>query len=327
MRFKTVALVGAAVLALGACDDKGGKPSGQVVASVNGEDVTVHELNAEMAGLPATPTTPKKQLEQQALQNIVTRRLLMQTARDRKLDQTPQFLMQQRRTSEQLLVASLGRDISSKVEPVTAVEATDFQRRYPNMFSERKFMILDQIQFLRPNNISSLPLNGAKTMDQVEQVLSAANIEYRRQPASLDALSANPAFVDEVVALYRRNPNEVFMFANQPAGAPAPVILVNRIVEMRTIPFTGQRANAYARSYLQNAKVQGALAGEIKRLRETAAEKVTYQPGYAPPKATPGATKAGARPTPEQVAKAAENPIGDNQLAVPTGAQPTAATK
>jgi hypothetical protein len=197
-----------------------------------------------------------------------------------------------------------------------------FQRKYPNLFQERKFFILDQIQFLRPPNIDRLPLGGAKTMEDVERLLINNNIEYRRQPASLDALSANPDFVNEVVGLYQRNPSEVFMFANQPQGAPAPVILINKITEMRTIPFTGERALGFAQNFLQSAKVQNALTTEVNRLRDAAKEKVVYQAGYAPPappKAGAAPTKAeeARRPTPAEVAAEAEA-AGDDKLATPT---------
>ena len=312
-----------ALLALAGCGDKGGEgPKGQVVATVEGEDVTIHELNAELQSMALPPNTARKDAERAALQNIVTRRLLMQAARERKLDQNPQYLMQQRRTNEQLLVAALGRDITQRLEPVTREEAQAFQRRYPNLFQERKFFILDQIQFLRPPNIDRLPLGGAKTMEDVERLLINNNIEYRRQPASLDALSANPDFVNEVVGLYGRNPNEVFMFANQPQGAPAPVILINKITEMRTIPFTGERALGFAQNFLQSAKVQNALTTEVNRLREAGKQKVSYQAGYAPPappKAGPE-TKGGQPdrpPTPAEVAAEAEA-AGDDKLAVPT---------
>ena len=47
-----LALVGAAFIALQACSSE---PTGQVVAVVNGEEITQQELNAEIAELPAPP--------------------------------------------------------------------------------------------------------------------------------------------------------------------------------------------------------------------------------------------------------------------------------
>ncbi|QMW22071.1 hypothetical protein [Sandaracinobacteroides saxicola] len=318
-RLRTLMLIGVASIALAACGDKkgdGDKPAGQVVASVNGEEITIHELNAEIAGSPFPPNTPRKAAEQQALQSIITRRLLMDVAKEKKLDQNPDFLMQQRRANEQLLVQSYLRTITQGIPPVTREEAEKFMRDYPNLFSERKFFILDQIQFLRPKNIDQLPLAGAKTMADVERVLINANVEYRRQPASLDALSANPDFINEVVKVVQKNPDEVFMFANQPQGAPAPVVLINKVTELRTIPFTGERAMAFAQNFLMQIKVNGTLQQQVGQLRDKAKDKITYQAGYAPPAAAKPAGPA-QRPKPSEVADEAAKD-GQDRLATPT---------
>jgi EpsD family peptidyl-prolyl cis-trans isomerase len=291
-RMRALMLLSAAALALAACGDKkADAPTGQVVATVNGEDVTIHELNAEMEGVQLPPNVPRKLAEQQVLQNIITRKLLIDVAKEKKIDQNPKFLIEQRRTGEQLLVQALGKDITSKIPPVTREETEKYIRDYPNLFSERKILVLDQIQFLRPKNVEQLQLAGAKTMADVERLLTSNSIEYRRQPATLDALSANPDFVNEVVKVVRKNPDEVFMFANQPQGAPAPVILINKVTELRVVPFTGERAKTFAQNFLQNIKVQGTLQQEIVKIRDAAKSKIVYGAGYAPPPPPKAAAK------------------------------------
>lgn len=300
-KIRVMLFAGAAALALSACGDKkGGAPEGQVVAQVKGEDITIHELNAEIQASGFPPSVTRKQAEQQALQNIVTRRLLMSAAEERKIADNPQFLLQQRRANELMLVQALARDIGQRVPQVPRSDVQKFINDYPDSFAERKFLILDQIQFLRPANIDKLELPTAKTMADVEQRLIANNVEYRRQPASLDALTANPDFIREVMNLVRRNPNEVFMFANQPPGAPAPVMLVNQVREARVIPFTGERAQQFAQNLLQQVRVQNALQQEVQAIRAQNKDAVTYQEGYAPP--PPPKAAPGARPSPGQVA-------------------------
>jgi predicted small lipoprotein YifL len=53
MKKRCVLLGAVGLLALAGCGDKGGDaPKGQVVATVGGEDITVHELNAELQATP-----------------------------------------------------------------------------------------------------------------------------------------------------------------------------------------------------------------------------------------------------------------------------------
>jgi len=309
-------LLGVAATLLVACGDKGGadadKPTGQVVARLNGEDITALEVNAELQGTQIPPNMPRREAEKQALANIVERRMLMQVAMVRELDKKPQFQLMQRRTDEQLHVQALASDIAAKVPQPSRQEVDKFVDDNPFLFRERKFFVLDQIQFLRPENIATLGFQNAKTMGAVEAILSGANIEFRRQPASLDSLGANPDFIREVTKVLEKNPNELFMFANQPQGAPAPVMVVNEVKETRVIPFTGEKARTYASNFIRNQKVQKALAAERDAQRKLAKDNVTFQAGWEPtvPKPAPAKALAGTTPT------------GPGTVAAPTLANP-----
>lgn len=295
-RARTLLLVATAALALAGCEKLGigGKsaPKGQVVATLDGQEITVLEVNAELAGTAIPPTMARRDAEKLALENILTRRMLSKAAEERELNKRPEFLLQERRASEQLRVQALARDIASKVVTPTRDEADKFISENPYLFANRQFLIMDQIQFLRPENVEKLGLEGAKTMAEVEQILTSNQIQFRRQPASLDTLGANPAFVKEVTTVLAKNPEELFMFATRPEGAPAPVILVNQVKETRQQPFTGDKAREYAVNFLRNERIQNALRSEVERQQKSQKERVVFQPGWEPAKKKPGAAAA-----------------------------------
>lgn len=292
-RARMAFLLASAALALAACGDKEPKaPTGQVVAILDGEEITVLEVNAELQGTPIPPSMTRRDAEKLALNNIITRRMLAKAAEERALNKTPEFQMQARRASEQLRVQALARDIASKIVAPTRDEADKFIAENPWMFRERKFFVLDQIQFLRPANIQSLGFEQAKTMPEIEAILNANKIEFRRQPASLDALGANPNFVREVSKVLEKNPQELFMFASRPQGAPAPVVLVNQVKDMRVQPFMGDEARTYATNYLRNERTQAALRAEVEKQQKAAKERTTFQAGWEPPAPKPADPKA-----------------------------------
>ncbi len=293
-RSSTLLVVATAALALAGCDKLGigsdSAPKGQVVAILDGQEITVLEVNAELAGTPIPPTMSRRDAEKLALENILTRRMLSKVAEERELHKRPEFLLQERRASEQLRVQSLARDIAAKVVVPSRDEADKFIAENPYLFADRKFLILDQIQFLRPENVQKLGLEGATTMVEVEQILTANQVPFRRQPASLDTLGANPAFVKEVTGVLSRNPEELFMFATRPEGAPAPVVLVNQVKETRVQPFTGDKAREYATNFLRNERIQNALRSEVEKQEKTKKERVVFQPGWEPAKKKPAAS-------------------------------------
>ncbi len=318
-RIRAMALATALSLLLVACGDKkdGGSasaPTGQVVAKFDGTDITLLEVNAELAGAQIPPNMSRRDAEIAALQQIINRRALMAVARERKLDQSPQFKLQERRASEQLLVRALASDIAAKVPAPTREDVDKFIAENPDLFEQRKIWEVEQIRFARPPEVEKLPLATVKTLDGVEQVLREAGIEYQRGPARLDALGANPEFVKAIAKLLAEKPGELFMFPQPVQGGQ--IMLVNKVERTIVQPFTGERARSAATELLRNLRVQEALAKEVEAQVKAARERVTYQEGYAP-------KEKAATPDADKVLNA---PIADGvEPAAPAGQAPAAA--
>jgi EpsD family peptidyl-prolyl cis-trans isomerase len=287
-----------AVALLTGCNKGGGAPKGQVVATVNGDDITVHELNSELQQARPPADVPRKTVEQVVLARVIERKMLADVARSRNLDKNPDFILAERRIDDGLLVQALQSDIARKVPPPTREAAEKYIEAHPDQFAQRKVFAIDQIQFLRPVNIQTLGLEKANTMADVVGVLTANKIEFRRNTASVDALTVNPALVSEIEKILARNPQEVFMFADQPQGAPAPVMYVNKVVDTKVVPYTGEAAITLAQQLLQRDAVQKSLVANLATFRAAAKDKIKYAAGYGPPAAPakPGAPAPAATP-------------------------------
>ena len=83
--FTTTIVAGMAVLA--ACNNKA---EGQTVAVVNGQEVTLSELNFELGLANIPPGTDKNAARSQVLQTMIDRRLLANQAREEGVDTTKQ---------------------------------------------------------------------------------------------------------------------------------------------------------------------------------------------------------------------------------------------
>lgn len=280
------------VALVGGCDRSKDTPKGQVVATVNGDDITIHELNSELALARAPAEVPRKTVEQVVLARVIERKMLADVARERGLDKNPNFILAKRRVDDGLLVQALESDIARKVPATTREAAEKYIETHPDQFAQRKVYTIDQIQFLRPANVASLGLEPAKTMADVAQVLTTAKIEFRRNTATVDALTVNPALVAEIGKILARNPQEVFMFADQPQGAPAPVMYVNKVVDTKIVPFTGEPAITAAQQVLQRENIQKVGMTNLAAFKKAADAKIKYAAGYGPPPAPKAAPMA-----------------------------------
>lgn len=268
-------------LALAACGkgDGASQPTGQVVARLNGVDITQLEVNAELQGAQIPPGMDRRAAEKAALANILTRRKLVEVAEQRELTKTPQFQLQQRRTEEQLKVQALARDIAGKIVTPTRDEALSYIAANPLTFAQRTVYLVDQIQF--PRTADMPDLTDANTMEAIVSILEDHNIQFRRQAATLDLVGASPDFAKEINAILAKNPEEIIVFPN-PTPGPVPLMLANQVKESRVVPFTGDKAIEFATRALQNQRIQKALADEVQARRDELETQAVYQDGWEP---------------------------------------------
>lgn len=276
-RIHATAAALAVALALSACDKgKGNLEKGQVIASVGGTDITVAELNAELAGITLPPGADRKPAEQQALQALVNRAIFANIARERKLDKTREYTLQEHRAEQALLVQMLQRDIAVKLPKPTKEEAARFMTANPDLFAQRKIWQIDQIRFRPPADVAQLKeLEPLTTMEQVEQKLIELRLDYKRGTATLDTVGAPIPLVRNIA---RMPAGEIFIIPQQG------VFTANRVTNTTVAPFEGDQAIGYAMNIIQSEKMQKASTAALDEPVKKARTEVRYQPGYAPPK-------------------------------------------
>lgn len=121
------------------CEDA--PPSGQVIAKVNGEDVTVPEFEFEVGRRPGDPPTLQDNAQ---LENMVRRAALAQIARDRGLEQDPEYHFALRRARDELLVDALYRRLQDQIAEPSETEIAAFVKAHPWQFTNRRVLELSR---------------------------------------------------------------------------------------------------------------------------------------------------------------------------------------
>jgi EpsD family peptidyl-prolyl cis-trans isomerase len=295
-----VAIVSASTLIVGCAKLKslvGGKPAGQVVASVNGEEITALELRAEMQGFSSRDPKVMKAAQQQVLEQIIMRNVLAQKAKEQKLDKTPDYALQVRRGEQTLLAQLYQRKLAAGVAVPTRAEAESFILAHPEMFAERKILIVDQI-IAGPNKITPDRFKPLNSLDEVKALLNAEGVAYQENATTIDTLSTDPRIVAQLNNL---PPGEVIVVPQRGALA------FNHISETRSVPFRGDPAVTYAINVLRNQRAQQSVGSQMSTLRKGAESQITYNAAYKPAPPAPPA-KAGAASAAGPAAPAAPNP-------------------
>ena len=267
----TLILVG---LVLAGCEKKSG---GQVAAVVNGDEITLQEINAEIGMTDIPAGVEKGSIRQAALQRIIQRRLLAQSAKDDDLDQSAEFLLRRRALEDALLVQLLAKKVSGSIRVPDAQELDAFVAKRPNMFGQRAILTLDRIQFAAPSDPAKLEaLKADHSLDAIAKSLQSQGTSFSRQSAELDTAQLAPAVLQQIQAL---PPGEPFIL---PQGG---LITAGVITARRPMPMLGEDAKPFAANALRNEQLGKAVEQRLNAAKATA--KIDYQAGFAPPKAPP----------------------------------------
>lgn len=256
------------------------KAEGQVVAVVNGEEITSNELNSEIASLNIPSNADKKAVRSQVLQKMVERRLLAQAAKDAGLDRDPAYISQERTMKEGLLVQMYAKKAFDTVAVPDTAKVDQFIASHPSMFADRVRFRLDQVAFDAPSDVKKLQeLNGAHSMAAVVDWLNKNNIKFQRGNGAMDSAAIPPATLSRLKALPAGEPFIV------PAGNK---VLASVITAQEPVNLPPEQARPLATQAMRNEELS--KIGQ-QRLKEAVAKaKIEYQPGYEPPKQPKPAT-------------------------------------
>lgn len=198
----TFSLAVAALLALAACNgeetgkagtadtgadsaDSGAKEVSQVIAKVGKTEVTVHQLNVELAqlGQVADPDLARRQ----ALEAIVYRTALAQAAQSDKLDRNPDVLIQVQALKDKTLAEAYLRSQTATTPAPTATEIDDFMLQNPMMFDRRR--VYDFQRMVMPTMAFSDELkpfiDGKTDLTELETELKRRGTQYNFDEVSI----------------------------------------------------------------------------------------------------------------------------------------------
>lgn len=246
-------------------------PTGQVVATVNGEEVTVGELRAEAAARNLS-SADDPGARSALIRDVVDRKLWVQQARRDKLDQQIEFVLARRRAEEALLADLMIRTLDDSVEPPSSSDIDRSLANDPSAFAIRTVFQVDQVDF-RPKGNRSLVerLARARSLDEAEQMLTSSGLLSQRSRTEWNSLF----MPTNLTARLRKLPEgKPFIQRN------GETVVVGVVTAKTDIPLSYPNRAILARQSLAQRNSNMAIRNRLDELR--AAAKIAYQPGFAP---------------------------------------------
>lgn len=269
MKYAAVAIIALGVLTSG-CNKKA---EGQTVAVVNGEEITLPDLNFALGTTNVPEGMDKNAARSQILQQLVDRRLLAEQARKEGIDKSPEYLNRVRRADEDMLISMLAAKRLKSAQLPSDREVQDYISSHPNMFDKREIWDLDQIAYPTQTDPGTLAeIQNAHSMAALTAVLQKHNVAFKSQKNRLDTASLPP----EMYAKINGVP------AGEPIVVPVGKNSVASVISGRQAqPIAGDKAKPIAVEAMRKTQTAKSLESLVNSLRSSG--KIEYQPGYAPP--------------------------------------------
>ncbi|PHV07401.1 peptidyl-prolyl cis-trans isomerase, EpsD family [Janthinobacterium sp. BJB412] len=308
-------LAGALVLfaaGLSGCGGSGSKEpkSGQALASVGGEEITMLQLNEEMqrAGVQAGQ---QEAASKQLLESLIDRQLLLNEAVRDKLDRDPKVVQAVERAKALILAQSyMQKRIGAPAKPVKA-EVEDYFAKHPEFFNERKQFDMRQLVFASKDSNDALKaaIDAAKSLDDAAGWMEQHKVKFARAQLSRTSADLPPELSAKLLKMPK---GQLFIIKE---GERSMLI---SIAEIKDSPVTLETAAPQIEQFLVNKKNKEAADAELARLR--AAAKIEYLGGRTPP------AKADAKADAKAVAAPAATPA-EAAAAAPVAAPPAAGSE
>ena len=255
-----------ALVLLSGCGKHNDNNATQTVATVDGTEITIHQVNEELARLNIQPSQ-KEAANKQIVKALVEKQLLVNAAIKDKLDRNPAVLQAIERAKSQILAQAYIESRLSSIAKPGQSEIESYFNKHPELFVQRQLVSMTQLNLSTLDLSADLKkdLDSAKTLNEVSQKLDGRGIRYQKNSVTRVLGELAPNVSDKIKSMIAGQ----FLVVN--AGPQTSIISVDGIKES---PVKIEEASSMISNYLLSNKRKEAGESLIEQLRGSA--KITY---------------------------------------------------
>lgn len=184
LRLAALLPVVAAVALLAGCGDKAkseGKAS-QAAARVNGDEITVHQINQVLERQPGLKPEQTDAASRQVLESLIDQQLAVAKAEEQKLDRDPQVVQLLDATRRSILArVYLEKAAAAGAGTPTPEELRKYYDTKPALFSQRKVYALQEFTVLAPADVTGPlmdKLKATKTATDFVETMKNSGVKF-----------------------------------------------------------------------------------------------------------------------------------------------------
>ena len=258
--------VGVVTAAVAACHG-GAPPAGQVLARVNGHDITSLDVAAESRA-SHTPVTPRT--EPMLLERVVDRDLLAESAHQQRLDVTPSSPSDLTRLTQNWRAQLVVSHLLTGMTPPSSQSIKSYITTHPAMFAKRTIYQLVSLELQSSPSLGAT-LSHEADFEAAQILLKRLGIHVVQSGGTIDSAKVPSLLAQEL----DQTPNRRLIAVLGPGRTR-----LSQIIMRRLEPIGGDGALDLARSRMEEEAANVRVEAELSRLRQTSS--IAYQAGRDP---------------------------------------------
>ena len=243
----------------------------QVAAVVNGDEITVHQINDALAKRESAPGGNAAAYKQAVLEQLIDQQIAVQQAMEAKLDRSPKVMRAMEAARQEVLArAYLEHLIESEPQRFewdrrNQEEIRKYYNDHPELFGQRRVFTIEEIGFVAPADVVAELreyASGNAGMQGIADWLKAREVKFeaKRRVRAAEQISLN---ILPVVQTLKQGEIRLFVLGDDRYQ-------VLRVVNSREAPVDEETAAPRIRQFLANQQSTQVLTTEMKRVREAA---------------------------------------------------------
>jgi len=202
-RLGALALAAAAVLALAACQKKEA-PATQVAAKVNGDEITVHQVEFAMRQQRGLRPEQADAASRMVLDRLIDQQLEVQKAEQMKLDRDPQVVQTLEALRREVLARKYLETITEQAGKPSDADVKNYYDGHAAMFAERKAFTFQRVDIQAPPERRAEVVDKAQSAQSASELtdwLKAQKLVFNTSPMSTESEKLPPAILEKVAKL------------------------------------------------------------------------------------------------------------------------------
>jgi EpsD family peptidyl-prolyl cis-trans isomerase len=253
--------------------NEGGKPTTQVAAKVNADEITVHQVNSVLAR--TTNVTPEvaDRAKREILDRLIEQQLATQQAIHKNLDRTPGVQQALAAAKSEILARAYLEQIAAAQPKPTPEETKKYYAEHPELFAQRRVFSLEEIALAADENVAAELRQRALKARSLKEIADWLQSQGAKFVPNRGVRAAEQIALELLPRLQNAKDGDILVIE---AGNNRQVI---RVAASKAEPVDEATATPRIQQFLSNRRVSAAVADEIKQLK--AGAKIEYAGEFA----------------------------------------------